>query len=199
MPNYPLKVRHKIFQKKMMGYDPDEVTDFLNQVSKDIEALIQERNSLQESLEKQKNLIHDFSRKDQILQKSITNATEMSEKLKEDAHKQSQTIIELAQKKAHAILTEAQKQLELQRSEVLELKKIKVQFEANFRSLLSDHIEALDRKKSNPSTKEPQEPLAPQDHSTRHLESPHHKLHSEDYKEKVQHIVSHLLKDINLF
>ncbi len=46
----PIDIAHKTFHRKMMGFDPDEVMDFLRLCAEELEGLIKERNSLRENL-----------------------------------------------------------------------------------------------------------------------------------------------------
>ena len=44
-----------LFERKVMGYDPDEVMDYLTVVAAQMDALLQERNSLRDAI-KEKEL-----------------------------------------------------------------------------------------------------------------------------------------------
>ena len=46
----PIDIAHKTFHRKMMGFDPDEVMDFLRLVAEELEGLIKERNSMREAM-----------------------------------------------------------------------------------------------------------------------------------------------------
>ena len=53
MKHYPSEIAHKTFEKKMLGYDPDDVADFLTIVAAQMEALLQERTAFQKALKRQ--------------------------------------------------------------------------------------------------------------------------------------------------
>ena len=199
MPNNVLKIRHKIFQKKMMGYDCEEVSLFLKQVAQDVESLIKERNFLKEKLQENESLVEDFSKKDEILQKSITNATEMAERIKQEAIKKAQETLESARKKSQMILEEGERELQRYQKEFLSLKKVKIDFEKNFRRLLYDYMTSLDEKPQNPHTHSQNEtPLSPPPTNSPFQDTkenePSHKA-----KQKVTEVLDELLKDVNLF
>ena len=42
----PIDIAHKTFNRKMMGFDPTEVMDYLRNISDEMENLIRERNQL---------------------------------------------------------------------------------------------------------------------------------------------------------
>ena len=42
MKHYPNEIAHKTFERKMMGYDPDDVSHFLTIVAAQMDALLQE-------------------------------------------------------------------------------------------------------------------------------------------------------------
>ena len=46
----PIDIAHKVFGKKMMGLDSEEVQDFLRLIAEEMETLIRERNNLREQM-----------------------------------------------------------------------------------------------------------------------------------------------------
>lgn len=164
----PIDITHKTFSKKLMGLDPDEVAQFLQQVSAQMETLIHERNSLKESLrEKELNLL-EYRDRDKVLKDTIATATQMAERLRQDADREAKLIIADAQQKAEMITRDSRDSLKKMYNEVTELKRIRMQFEANLRALAQAHLTLLEQgEKYMPQFNLSQQTMAPSNNESK--------------------------------
>lgn len=145
MKHYPSEVAHKTFERKMMGYDQDEVSDFLNVIAAQLDALLQERNALRDALKEKELTILEYKDRDQVLKATITSASQMSEKMRTDAERESKLILNDAQQKAELITRDAKDSLKKVFGEIAELKKTRMQFEANLKAMVQAHLSLLDQ------------------------------------------------------
>lgn len=141
----PIDIAHKSFAKRMMGLDSDEVMDFLQQVASQMEALIQERNSLKEALREKDLSLMEYKDRDQVLKETITTATQMAERLRQDADREAKLIVADAQQKAEIITRDSRDSLKKMYQEVTELKRARMQFEANLKALAQAHLSLLEQ------------------------------------------------------
>jgi cell division initiation protein len=141
----PIDIAHKSFGKRMMGLDSDEVMDFLQQVASQMEALIQERNNLKEALREKDLSLMEYKERDQILKETIQTATQMSERLRQDADREAKLIVADAQQKAEIITRDSRDSLKKMYQEVTELKRARMQFEANLKALAQAHLSLLEQ------------------------------------------------------
>ena len=141
----PIDIAHKSFNRKMMGFDPEEVMDFLRNVSSEMENIIRERNSLKETLREKELQINEFRERDELLKHTITTATRMSEKMQKDAERESRLIIGDAKQKADLIVSDARDSLKKIYQEISDLKRVRLQFENNMRALINSHVTMLDQ------------------------------------------------------
>ncbi|HMN67261.1 MAG TPA: DivIVA domain-containing protein [Bdellovibrionales bacterium] len=141
----PIDIAHKTFHRKMMGFDPDEVMDFLRLCAEELEGLIKERNSLREALREKELAIAEYRERDELLKSTITTATRMSEKMQVDAEREAKLIIHDANQKADVIVRESRDSLKRIYSEITDLKKVRMQFENNMRALVQSHLTMLDQ------------------------------------------------------
>ena len=141
----PIDIAHKTFHRKMMGFDPDEVMQFLKLVSDEMEALIKERNSLKENLRDKELSIAEYRERDELLKSTITTATRMSERMQVDAEREAKLIINDANQKADVIVRESRDSLKRIYSEITDLKKLRMQFENNVRALVASHLSMLEQ------------------------------------------------------
>lgn len=129
----------------MMGYNPDEVSDFLTVVAAQMDAILQERNSLRETLKEKELTILEYKDRDQVLKATISSASQMTEKMRNDAERESALIINDAQQKAELITRDAKDSLKKVYAEIGDLKRTRMQFEANLKAMVQAHLSLLEQ------------------------------------------------------
>lgn len=145
MKHYPSEVANKTFERKMMGYDPDEVSDFLTVVAAQMDALLQERNSLREALKEKELSVLEYKERDQVLKATITSASQMAEKMRADSEREAKLIINDANQKAELITRDAKDSLKKVFGEIADLKRMRMQFEANLKAMVQAHLSLLEQ------------------------------------------------------
>lgn len=141
----PIDIAHKSFSKKIMGCDTQEVSDFMQQISAQLEALIYERNHLKEVLREKELAILEYKEKDKMFKETMNAASQMSEKLKIDAEREAKLIITDAQQKAEMILRDSKDSLRKSYQDITDLKRARIQFEANLKALVQAHMSILEQ------------------------------------------------------
>lgn len=145
MKHYPSEVSTKTFERKMMGYDPDDVSDFLTVIAAQMDALLQERNALREALkEKELNLL-EYKERDHVLKATLTTASQMAEKMRGDSEREAKLIINDANQKAELITRDAKDSLKKVYGEIGDLKRTRMQFEANLKAMVQAHLSLLEQ------------------------------------------------------
>lgn len=129
----------------MMGYNPDEVADFLTVIAAQMDAILQERNSLRETLKEKELTILEYKDRDQVLKATISSASQMTEKMRNDAERESALIINDAQQKAELITRDAKDSLKKVYAEIGDLKRTRMQFEANLKAMVQAHLSLLEQ------------------------------------------------------
>ena len=158
----PIDIAHKSFNKKMMGLDADEVMDYLQQVASQMETLIHERNAMREALREKDLNLHEYKERDQVLQTTISTANQMAERLRHDAEREAKLIIADAQQKSEIITRDSRDSLKKMYQEVTDLKRVRMQFEANLKALAQAHLSLLEQgEKYMPQMQLPNYNLAP--------------------------------------
>ena len=141
----PIDIAHKTFARKVMGLDTDEVSDFLRDVADQMEEIIRERNALKEHIRQKEMQILEYRERDDSLKATITTATRMSEQIRVDSEREAKLIINDAQQKAEMILKDSRDSLKRIYQEISDLKRTRMQFEANLRSVCGAHLSMLDQ------------------------------------------------------
>jgi cell division initiation protein len=154
----PIDIAHKTFNRKVMGLDPDEVMDFMRDIADHMEEIIRERNSLKEALRQKEMSLMDYKERDETLKSTIQTAAKMSDGIRADAEREAKLIIGDAQQKSDMILKDSRDQLKRVYQEIADLKRLRMQFEVNLRTICQSHIQMIDQ--SHMAVPDPQINLA---------------------------------------
>lgn len=145
MKHYPSEIANKRFERKMMGYDPDEVMDYLTVLAAQMDALLQERNDLREAIKEKELSLLEYKERDQVLKATITSASQMAERMRGDAEREAKLIINDANQKAELITRDAKDSLKKVFTELGDLKRTRLQFEANLRAMIQAHLSLIEQ------------------------------------------------------
>lgn len=141
----PIDIAHKTFARKVMGLDPDEVADFMRDIADQMEEVIRERNALKENLRQKEMQLMDFRERDDALKSTIQTAAKMSDGIRIDADREAKLIVGDAHQKAEIILKDSRDQLKRVYQEIADLKRLRMQFEVNLRTICQAHIGMIDQ------------------------------------------------------
>ncbi len=185
----PKDIAHKTFNKKMLGYNTEEVSEFLQFVTHEMERLIRENNNLKETLRDRETQILKHKDQDKALKNTIETAQKMSQKIREECDREGKLIINDAQQKADFIIRDAKESLKRIYYEIGELKRTKVQIEANLRALLQAHLQLLNEQISAlPEVSTPmmmqQQEMVPQTFFNRDQQIPSENTYKNKWDEK---------------
>lgn len=143
MPITPLDIHNKEFTKGFRGYDEDEVNEFLDQVIKDFEAAIREKNEWQTKAEDLEERVEHFSAIEDTLNKSIMVSQETAEEVRKSSNKESQLIIQEAEKNADRLINDALNRTKKMELEMQELKKQASVYRMRFKMLVEAQMNLL--------------------------------------------------------
>lgn len=148
MKYYPAEIAHKTFDRKMMGYDPEQVKQFLLSLSHQLENMVAAQTALEEELKNKELQLHEYRDRENILRSAITQTTQMTDKMKDEAERECKLIIQDAQQKAEIITRDAKDSLRKIYQDIADLKKSRLQFEANLKAMAQAHLALLDQSES---------------------------------------------------
>jgi|GEM_PF-1833632 len=141
----PIDIAQRSFSKKVLGYDPQEVQEYLQDVATVLEKIIHERNSLKETLREKELSLLEYKDRDQVLKNTIATASQMAERLRQDAERESKLILADASQKAEMIIRDSRESMKKTYQEISDLKKSRLQFEANLKSLVQAHLTLIEQ------------------------------------------------------
>ncbi len=139
----PAEIRQKQFTIVRKGYDPAEVKAFLEQLAEALAASKQENDTLRADLERQQGELQEFKKREQLLKDTLINAQQVIEAMKANAQKEAELLIHEAEIKAEKLLQEAFARQGKVRTDIDELKRLKVTLAAQVRGILETHQRLL--------------------------------------------------------
>jgi len=140
----PLDIQQQQFKGKMLGgLDPSDVDAFLQMVAAEMESLIRENSELKEQAKKVSLQIDEFSQREVTLRDTILAAQKITEEMKVNAQKEATLLISEAELKGERIVADAENRLVQLNSQIHEIRRQKMQFESNLKSLLDVHLKML--------------------------------------------------------
>lgn len=108
----PMEIQNKKFDKAMMGYDKNDVNDFIQFLSEDYEALYKQVNEQDEKLKALTKEIETYKNIDETMKNTLLVAQSTAETVQKNAAEKSELIIREAEAEAKRIIGSAKKEAE---------------------------------------------------------------------------------------
>ena len=140
----PLEIENKKFSKKTLnGYDPEEVDDFLDELTLDYGKLYKENAELKAQREELDSNVGKYKNIENTIQNTLIMAQKTADEVQEVAKKQAEQIIKDAEFQAKNSVEELNTQILLKQKELEDLKKQFDVYKAKMESLLISQLELL--------------------------------------------------------
>ncbi|ACG73774.1 DivIVA family protein [Anaeromyxobacter sp. K] len=140
----PLDITQKQFRKTFRGLDAEEVEAFLALVAAEFEGLVKENLALREDNQRKADEIADHRGRERALQETLVTAQKASEEIRDSARKEAEITISDAELQAEKIVQGAHSRFLRIVDDINELKRQRVQFEANVRTLVESHLKLIE-------------------------------------------------------
>jgi len=145
----PLEIRQKEFEKKMRGYDKDEVNAFLQTLSQEWERNLDEAKEMRIRLETTEREVNKLREVESSLFKTLKTAEDTGAHVIDQANKTAQLILRENQMNADALINEAKRRAKntIEEAETIS-KQMLVEMEERLKSL-GQHYKNLELHKEN--------------------------------------------------
>ncbi|MDP3058780.1 MAG: DivIVA domain-containing protein [bacterium] len=144
MPLTPQDINKKEFRKVMRGYAPEDVDDFLDQVTRDYDISLREIATLREQIEGLNSKLGHYYKLEQTLHGALVIAQETAEEVKSSARRESQLMVKEGEMRAEKIVEEAISKARKMAYEYQEVHKQAEIFRGRLRALLQAQIEMIE-------------------------------------------------------
>lgn len=140
----PLDIRQKRFETSFRGFAQREVEAFLELLAGEFEELVKENIALKEELKRAQARLEVHAERERTLQETMVTAQRISEDIKEASKKEAEIRIAEAAHQAEKIVQNAHQKLVQVVEDINELKRQRLQFEAQVRAVVQSHLKLLE-------------------------------------------------------
>ena len=119
----PLDIQQMVFQTKFRGYDPEEVTRFLEEVAQTVEALNRETAQWRERAVAAEQQVVELKRTEATLSNTLVAAQGWAETVKQTAQRDAELVVKEAEFKAGEIVRQARVELSSMQRDLSQLHK----------------------------------------------------------------------------
>lgn len=140
----PLEIENKKFSKKTLnGYDPEEVDDFLDELTKDYENLYRQSTENQSEIDNLKGKLEHYSQIESTLQSTLLMAQSAADEVKKAAQKEAEQIVREAENKAKEATSDVDRQIMEKKKTLEDVQKQFDVYKAKMESLLISQLELI--------------------------------------------------------
>jgi cell division initiation protein len=140
----PLDITQKSFGRAMRGFERQEVEAFLALVASEFEGLVKEVQELRDDARRKDEEIAELRSRERALQETMITAQKACEEIRESARKEAEITLSEAELQAEKIVQSAHQRYLRVVDDINEMKRQRVQFEAQLRSLVDAHVKLLE-------------------------------------------------------
>ncbi|MCA1794293.1 MAG: DivIVA domain-containing protein [Desulfotignum sp.] len=142
-----LVVKQKEFKTRFRGFDVQEVDAFLEDVAAQLESLDRTVQGLTEEKRRLDLENQGYRKRENAMKNAMIQSQKVLDQMKENAKKTSQNIIANAGVEAEKIVSRAHKRLSQLHSDIIELKRQRIQLEMQISAVLESHSRLLEMTK----------------------------------------------------
>ena len=140
----PLDIRQKRFEATFRGFDKREVEAYLEMIAGELEEVVKENIALKEELKRDAVKLEHLHEKERTLQETMVSAQRISEEVLQSAKKEAEIVVAEAEHQAERIVHDAHQKLVQVVADINELKRQRIQFESQVRSVVDSHLKLLE-------------------------------------------------------
>jgi cell division initiation protein len=140
----PLDIQQQRFRTGFRGYDAKEVEAFLEQAANACEDLQRENLRLTDELKKMQGEKEEYRRREGTFKRALLHSQKVLDQMQENARRQADVIVAEAQAKADKLLQHAQHRMAQLQEAIADLKRQRVQVEAEITFVIESHRRLLE-------------------------------------------------------
>lgn len=137
------------FSTSIQGYKKEEVNDFVKEVTKEYESMLNKLKLSCDTIESLKNELKYYKNLEATLNRAILIAEESTSNIKKAAFDESKVIIEDAKRNATKVINNALVKAEKIENEAESLRRKVVVYKRRFRALVEDQLDEIDQFEDN--------------------------------------------------
>lgn len=140
----PIDIQNKEFEKKIKGYNCDEVDDFLDVVIQDYELLFKENQTLKDKIALLTETVERYKQMENTMQKSIDIAKAAADDARKNAETEANAIISKAKLDASYLARQIDDEHMKRHQEMLRLKGEIEQYKSRMKTMCDGVMKMID-------------------------------------------------------
>lgn len=108
----PQEIQNKTFDKRMGGYKPEDVTNYMADIADYIQDLLDEKEELQEKMMVLADKIEEYREDEDSLRAALIGAQKLGDNVIRDAKKKAEMLISEASRKAEDLISDAKSSID---------------------------------------------------------------------------------------
>ncbi len=142
----PLDIQRHKFHTRFRGFDVNEVNNFLEFLSDEMEDLVLLNQQLKEDIKRKQREIEENTKREAILKETMITAHKTTKEMKANSEKEAKLIVSEAQFQADKIIRDTRERVSQLLGEIDDLKKQRMRFETSLRYEIEIHAKMLEAK-----------------------------------------------------
>jgi cell division initiation protein len=152
----PLEIEQQTFNKAFRGYDPVEVSAYLESLAGKFEELIAENAELREKMAEFSSKLESYQEIEKTLQETLVTSQKTAEEAKRNVEKEADLIIKQAQLEKQQILEGAKAELADLNRQIADLQMVKQRYVSEFKAFLNTQYHLLESIETGAEVSKPQ-------------------------------------------
>lgn len=140
----PLEIQEKEFSKGLKGFKEDEVNEFLDQITLDMERLLEENRQLKIEKEQMQEELEKYQSSEGAVLKTLETAKALMGDISTSAEKRAQILLKNAELDAQRIQREAKEGAERMQEENAALRSRFTRFQKRYKEMLEGELQRFD-------------------------------------------------------
>ena len=140
----PQEIRELEFKQGALGFNKEQVNQFLDEVADEMETLTRELNDIHQENKEARLALQTYSNVEESLKETLNQAKETSTEVLKNARNEADTILRKAQTEKDALLFSAKENLAEVQAEVRNLRNDKDAMLAKLKSILRSNLDVLE-------------------------------------------------------
>lgn len=140
----PNDIHNKEFRRGFRGYAEEEVDEFLDEIVREFEMLMRERDQLRQQIDEAERQVAQYKQVEEHMQRALVAAQQSAEEVRGNAQREAELVVREAQQRAERMQDEARQSVrEVDREMNSRRREIEI-WKARMRSLLESQLQMLE-------------------------------------------------------
>lgn len=145
----PIDLENITFKTAPIGYNKDEVLEFVENIYKDYDKLYKENVALKDKNNMLADAIKEYKSMEDALRDTVVTAHSISDEIKKNAHKEAENILKEATVQKDEMFLKANAELENIQRQITSLKQEFSIYKSKIKSLIHSQLEILELDQEN--------------------------------------------------